>query len=77
VHRNSGIDGLLKEHFEGTPIPVKIQGEYETLEDAVEKLEHATRKDNYSMKIVVPTRESPPARFFPLDTNIEIIQSPE
>jgi site-specific DNA-methyltransferase (adenine-specific) len=77
VQRNSGIDGFLKEHFEGTPVPVKIQGEHETLEDAVEKLEHATRKDNYSMRIIVQTREAQPSRFFSLDTNIEIIQSLE
>ena len=77
VQRNSGIDGFLKEHFDGTPVPVKIQGEHETLEDAIEKLELATRKDDYSMKIVVQTRESSPSRFFSLDTNVEIIQSLE
>ena len=77
VQRNSGIDGFLKEHFEGCPVPVKIQCEHETLEDAIEKLENATAKGHYSMKIVVQTKESPPSRFFPLDTNIEIIQSLE
>ena len=77
VQRNSGIDGFLKEHFEGTPVPVKIQGEHETLENAIEKLEHATRKEDYSMKIVVQTRETQPSRFFPLDTSIEIVQSLE
>jgi len=77
VQRNSGIDGFLKEHFEGCPVPVKIQGEYETLEDAVRKLENATKKGNYSMKIVVQTKESPPSRFFPLDATVEIIPSLE
>jgi site-specific DNA-methyltransferase (adenine-specific) len=77
VQRNSGIDGFLKDYFEGTPVPVKIQGEHETLEDAVEKLEYATRKDRYAMKIVVQTREAEPSRFFPLETNVEIIQSLE
>ena len=33
VQRNSGIYGFLKDHFEGRPVPVKIQGEYETIED--------------------------------------------
>ena len=37
VQRNCGIDGFLKDHFEGMPVPVKIQGEYETIEDAIEK----------------------------------------
>ena len=37
VQRNSGIDGFLKDHFEDMPVPVKIQGENETIEDAIEK----------------------------------------
>jgi len=77
VQRNSGIDGFLKEHFEGCPVPIKIQREHETLEDAIDKLEYATAKGNYSMKIVVQTRESPQSRFFPLETNVVIIQSLE
>jgi len=51
VQRNTGIDGFLKEHFEGSPVPVKIQGEYDTLEDAIEKLERASFGKNYSLKI--------------------------
>ena len=42
VQRNRGIDGFLKEHYEGMPVPVKIQGEYETIEDAIEKLEKSS-----------------------------------
>ena len=75
VQRNSGIDGFLKEHFKGRPVPIKIQGENETLEEAVEKLEHATEKGDYAMRIVVQTKESPPTRFFPIKTNVKIIQS--
>ena len=77
VQRNSGIDGFLKEHFEGCPVPVKIQGEHEALEDAIMKLEHATKKGNYSLKIIVQTRESSSALFFPFDANVKIIQSLE
>ena len=58
VQRNSGIDGFLKDHFEGLPVPVKIQGEYETIEDAIEKLEKASYGKDYKMKILIQTRET-------------------
>ena len=39
VQRNSGIDGFLRKHFNEKPVPVKIQGKRETLNDAIEKLD--------------------------------------
>lgn len=77
VQRNSGIDGFLKDHFEGTPVPVKIQNEYETLEDAIEKLEKASIGKNYSMKIVIQTKETESNRLFDFHTDVEIIRSLE
>lgn len=77
VQRNSGIDGFLKEHFEGKPVPVKIQGEYETIEDAIEKLERASLGKSYTLKIVVQTKETEASRLFAFQTDIEIIKSLE
>lgn len=77
VQRNSGIDGFLKEHFDGMPVPIKIQGEYETVEDAIEKLERASIGKNYSMKIVIQTKESETSRLFQFHTDVEIIKSLE
>lgn len=77
VQRNSGIDGFLKEHYDGTPVPVKIQSEYETIEDAIEKLEKASIGKNYSMKIVIQTKESEMSRLFDFQTDVEIIKSLE
>lgn len=77
VQRNSGIDGFLKEHSDGTPVPVKIQSEYETIEDAIEKLEKASIGKNYSMKIVIQTKESEMSRLFDFQTDVEIIKSLE
>ena len=77
VQRNSGIDGYLKEHFEGKPVPVKIQSENETLEDAIEKLEKASQTSNYSLKIVIQTREFHISRLFQYQTDIKIIKSLE
>jgi site-specific DNA-methyltransferase (adenine-specific) len=77
VQRNSGIDGYLKEHYDGKPVPVKIQGEYDTIEDAIEKLEKASRGNNYSLKIVIQTRESQASRLFDFQSDVTIIKSLE
>jgi site-specific DNA-methyltransferase (adenine-specific) len=77
VQRNSGIDGFLKDHFEGMPVPVKIQGEYETIEDAIEKLEKASYGKDYKMKIVIQTRETGISRLFGFESDVTIMKSLE
>jgi len=77
VQRNSGIDGFLKDHFEGTPVPVKIQGEYETIEDAIEKLEKASYGKDYKMKILIQTRETGISRLFGFESDVTIMKSLE
>ena len=77
VQRNSGIDGFLKDHFEGMPVPVKIQVEYETIEDAIEKLEKASNGKDYKMKILIQTRETGISRLFGFESDVTIIKSLE
>jgi site-specific DNA-methyltransferase (adenine-specific) len=77
VQRNSGIDGFLKDHFEGLPVPVKIQGEYETIEDAIEKLEKASYGKGYKMKILIQTRETGISRLFGFESDVTIMKSLE
>ncbi|MBK6610473.1 MAG: site-specific DNA-methyltransferase [Sphingobacteriales bacterium] len=77
VQRNSGIDGFLKDHFEGMPVPVKIQGEYETIEDAIEKLEKASYDKDYKMKILIQTRETGISRLFGFESDVTIMKSLE
>lgn len=77
VQRNSGIDGFLKDHFEGVPVPVKIQGEYETIEDAIEKLEKASYGKDYKMKILIQTRETGISRLFGFESDVTIMKSLE
>lgn len=77
VQRNSGIDGFLKEHFGGMPVPVKIQSDYETIEDAIEKLERATIGRNYPTKIVIQTKDSGINRLFDFQTDVVILKSLE
>lgn len=77
VQRNSGIDGFLKEHIDGNPIPVKIQNDYETLEDAIEKLERATIGKDYPIKIVIQTKETGITRLFDFQSDVKILKSLE
>ena len=77
VQRNSGIDGFLKEYYQAKPVPDKIQSEHETLEDAEEKLERASKGKDYAMKIVIQTKETEFSRLFSFDTDVQIVKSLE
>jgi site-specific DNA-methyltransferase (adenine-specific) len=77
VQRNSGIDGFLKEHCEGKPVPIKIQNEHETIENAIEKLERASYGKNYNLKILIQTKETEISRLFSIETDVKIIKSLE
>jgi site-specific DNA-methyltransferase (adenine-specific) len=77
VQRNKGIDGFLKEHYNGMPVPVKIQSDFETLEEAIEKLEKATLGKGYPMKILIQTKEAVINPLFRFDASINIIKSLE
>lgn len=77
VQRNAGIDGFLKEHSDGLPVPVKIQSDYETIEDAIEKLERAIIGKNYPTKIVIQTKDSGISRLFDFQTDVIILKSLE
>ncbi len=76
VQRNSGIDGFLKNHVNEKPVPVKIQGKYETVNDAIEKLERSCQGKEYHLKILIQTRnESKGNRLFELVSDVKIIKS--
>ncbi len=77
VQRNNGIDGFLKDHFEGMPVPVKIQGKHETIEEAIEKLEKASYGKDYRMKILIQTKETGTSRFLNFQSDVTIIKSLE
>lgn len=77
VQRNSGIDGFLKEHHAGMPVPVKIQTEHESIEDAIEKLERATSGKSYRTKILIQTKETGISRLFGFETDVMILKSLE
>lgn len=78
VQRNSGIDGFLKEHYKGKPVPVKIQAECESLNDAKEKLERSSANKGYELKILIQTKEeSGTDRLFEFISDIQIVKSPK
>jgi site-specific DNA-methyltransferase (adenine-specific) len=76
VRRNKGIDGFLKSHVGGKPVPVKIQTKHETIEDCIEKIEKASQGKDYELKIVIQTKlNKNNSRLFNLNSNVEIIKS--
>lgn len=75
VQRNSGIDGFLKDHYNGNPVPIKIQKKSETLEDAIDKLEKASKDKKYSLKIVVQTNNETNTRLFTFQSEVKIIKT--
>lgn len=78
VQRNSGIDGFLKEHYKGKPVPVKIQSKLESLDNAKEKLERSSANKGYELKILIQTKEELAMdRLFKFMSDIQIVKSPK
>lgn len=73
VQRNKGIDGYLRTHINGAPVPVRIQKETETLEDAISELIRATQKMNFSTRIVIQTSHR--RSLLPMDSDVIVIPS--
>ena len=42
VHRNTGIDAILKQDLDGTPVPIRVQRRGETVTEAAQKLYRAS-----------------------------------
>ncbi len=57
VQRNSGIDGFLRAHMDGRPIPIKIQKHSETLADARNKLLSAASAKKCEKMVLIRTDE--------------------
>lgn len=76
VHRNKGIDGILKESYEGTPIPIRVQKKNETLLDAGLALYEAAKdKGSKIMILVASCQFAGLAIDFPLPESIVIVDS--
>jgi site-specific DNA-methyltransferase (adenine-specific) len=58
VQRNSGIDAILKQEFEGGPVTVRVQRPGETLLDAARKLSNASLSKGARLMFVVAISRS-------------------
>ena len=80
VQRNKGIDGFLKTKTSFKPIPVRIQKENETLENAMKFLLQACEKNGYQKKILIKTNNLKTKQLFAfidpiIDENIIIVDN--
>lgn len=55
VHRNRGIDGLLKQELGGLPAFVRVQRDNETIDEAVQALTKAAKNKGKCRLVVVAT----------------------
>ncbi|HJT36102.1 MAG TPA: hypothetical protein VJ783_29030, partial [Pirellulales bacterium] len=53
VHRNNGIDAILKQEFDGGPVTIRVQRLGETLLDAASKLSRASAGKGAKLMFVV------------------------
>jgi len=75
VQRNTGIDGFLKQQINGKPIPVRIQKDFETLDDTIRALDNSTQAKKSEVKIIIQTNDT--RGLFQLDTNAVVLPSNE
>lgn len=76
VQRNSGIDAILKETYQNSPILIRIQKEHETLEEAVKQLQKAVETKCSKKSFLIRTNDMQ-SLFEPsfINKNIEIVNS--
>ncbi len=55
VHRNNGIDAILKRNYLSKPVPIRVQREHEPLSDAYKKLLTAAKKKGAMLAFLVRT----------------------
>lgn len=68
VQRNKGIDGFLRLNGAMVPIPVKIQKESESIDEAIQYLIKACQTNNYPKKVLIKTHSHQNQMLFELPT---------
>lgn len=77
VHRNTGIDAILKRNYLSKPVPIKVQREDETIYEAIKKLSVAAKKKGAEIAFLVATKPTQDVINFIIDDSIvKIINSP-
>lgn len=72
VQRNKGIDGFIK--ADKNLIPVKIQKNSETIDDAIMCLENAVEGKDFPIKILIQTNEKHSSNLFEKETDVKIVK---
>ena len=57
VQRNRGIDAILKEQFEDTPVLIKVQKSNEHIHESIELLKNAVKKKGSKRAFLIQTRD--------------------
>ncbi|MDP3840105.1 MAG: DNA methyltransferase [Methylococcales bacterium] len=77
VHRNAGIDAILKRNYLSKPVPIRVQREHETIYEAIKKLSIAAKKKGAEIAFLVATQSTQDLIDFIIDDSIvKIIHSP-
>jgi len=77
VHRNTGIDAILKRNYLSKPVPIRVQREHETIYEAIKKLSVAAKKKGAEIAFLVATKPTQDLIDFVIDDSIvKIIHSP-
>ncbi|EDN70826.1 DNA modification methyltransferase [Beggiatoa sp. PS] len=75
VQRNQGIDAILKQHYQGTPVLIRVQKTGESLTEAATLLSKAADKKGSKKAILVKTYEETSLFEEVIPKNIEVIES--
>lgn len=77
MHRNSGIDAILRQEFDGGPVPIRVQRPGETLLDAALKLSKAAVGKGAKVMFVVASSRGGCFEFADqLPTGVVAVESP-
>lgn len=77
VHRNTGIDAILKRNYLSKPVPIRVQREHETIYEAIKKLSVAAKKKDAKIAFLVATKPTQDLIDFIIeDSIVKIIYSP-
>ena len=77
VHRNKGIDGILKTSFDGGPILIRVQKIGESLPEAASRLADAANTKKASLSILVRTNQTDNLFEEALPAEIQVIDAPD
>ncbi|APW60706.1 site-specific DNA-methyltransferase [Paludisphaera borealis] len=77
VHRNAGVDAILKQEFDDSPVPIRVQRAGETVAEAAAKLHRAGGpKGAKRMFLVVQEPDATAAETRPLPAGVFVIDAP-